>query len=98
MTVLLVQGNTLQIPLADKSVQCIVLDPFSGAATTGLVAMELGRHYIGLELSMEYLRQSRERLGLTALDAWVGGNGKSHHADLSELPLFKNNREEKDIT
>jgi len=65
----------------------IILDPFSGAATTGIVARELGRHYIGLELSGEYLQQSRDRLGMTALEEW-GGNGKVHAADLSDLPMF----------
>jgi DNA modification methylase len=69
-------------------VPCIVLDPFSGAATTGLVARELGRHYIGLELSGEYLKQSRERLGLAALDAWKGGNGNEKATSLEGLPMF----------
>jgi DNA modification methylase len=74
---------------AGDPVPCIVLDPFSGAATTGLVARELGRHYIGLELSGEYLQQSRDRLGLTALDAWAGGNGRKHEpASITDLPLF----------
>ena len=31
-------------------VPCIVMDPFSGAATTGAVALKLGHQYIGLEL------------------------------------------------
>jgi DNA modification methylase len=31
-----------------------VLDPFNGAGTTGLVAMRLGRRYVGVELSAEY--------------------------------------------
>src|SRR5206468_196951 len=31
-----------------------VLDPFSGAATTGLVAQQHGRKYVGLELNAEY--------------------------------------------
>lgn len=41
---------------------CVVLDPFSGAGTTGLVAARLGREYIGLEQSTEYAQQSRERI------------------------------------
>jgi DNA modification methylase len=73
---------------AGEPVPCIVLDPFSGAGTTILVARELGRHGIGLELSGEYLQQSRDRLGLTALDAWAGGNGRKHETDLTSLPLF----------
>lgn len=39
-----------------------VLDPFSGAATTGLVALRLGRRYLGVELSPKYADISRRRL------------------------------------
>ncbi len=39
-----------------------VLDPFSGAATTGLVALKLGREYIGIELNPEYVEMSKRRL------------------------------------
>ena len=40
----------------------VVLDPFSGAATTGIACRQLGRHYIGLELNPEYLELSARRL------------------------------------
>lgn len=40
----------------------VVLDPFSGAATTALVARGLGRRAIGIELNTEYLDLSAERL------------------------------------
>ena len=39
-----------------------VLDPFSGAGTTGLVALRHGRQYIGLELSPEYVEMSKARI------------------------------------
>jgi len=39
----------------------VVLDPFSGAATTGIVAHKLGREYIGIELNQEYIDLSYQR-------------------------------------
>jgi DNA modification methylase len=39
-----------------------VLDPFSGAGTTGLVALKNGRRYLGLELNPEYAELSRGRI------------------------------------
>jgi DNA modification methylase len=39
-----------------------VLDPFSGAGTTGLVALRLGREYIGIELNPEYVEMSQRRI------------------------------------
>jgi DNA modification methylase len=41
---------------------CTVLDPFSGAGTTGMVALRLGRSYIGIELNPEYAEMSRQRI------------------------------------
>jgi DNA modification methylase len=40
----------------------VVLDPFSGAGTTVIVAERLGRTGIGIELSPEYVRLSETRL------------------------------------
>lgn len=39
-----------------------VLDPFFGAGTAGLVAQELGREYVGIELHPEYVEIAAERL------------------------------------
>lgn len=44
----------------------IVLDPFMGSGTTALVARQLGRHFIGIELNSEYVRQARQRLANAA--------------------------------
>lgn len=41
---------------------CIVLDPFSGAGTTGLVTRRLQRSYIGIELNPEYIAMSERRI------------------------------------
>ena len=40
----------------------IVLDPFLGAGTTGLVAKQLGRDFIGIELNPEYCRMAEKRI------------------------------------
>jgi DNA modification methylase len=40
----------------------VALDPFAGAATTGLVATRLGRDFIGIELSPEYVELGRRRI------------------------------------
>ena len=40
----------------------IVLDPFAGHNTTGLVARKLNRNFIGFELNPEYIEQSERRL------------------------------------
>lgn len=39
-----------------------VLDPFSGAGTTGVVARRFGRNYTGIELNPDYCKMQRERL------------------------------------
>jgi DNA modification methylase len=40
----------------------VVLDPFAGAATTGLVATQLGRDFLGIELNPEYVELGRHRI------------------------------------
>lgn len=43
-------------------VPAVVLDPFSGAGTTCLVAHRLGRHGLGLELNQAYVDLANERI------------------------------------
>jgi hypothetical protein len=73
---------------AGPAVPCTVFDPFAGAGTTVLVARALGRQGVGLDLSWPYLALSRQRLGLTALDAWLGTPQPSQTTEVSDLPLF----------
>ncbi len=39
-----------------------VLDPFNGSGTTGVVCMEYGRNYIGIDLNPEYIEMSDKRI------------------------------------
>jgi len=48
--------------LAGCPVGGIVFDPFFGAGTTGLVAGQLGRNYIGIDINSEYCKIATERL------------------------------------
>lgn len=43
-------------------VPATVLDPFSGAGTTALVALRLGRRAVGIELNPEYIEMSHKRI------------------------------------
>ncbi|GIF74103.1 DNA-methyltransferase [Asanoa siamensis] len=56
----------IEIPLRCIASGCrpggTVLDPFSGAATTGIAALQLGRQYIGIDLSAKYARIAEHRL------------------------------------
>lgn len=40
----------------------VVLDPFSGSATTGVAALNTGRRYVGLELNPDYIDLSINKL------------------------------------
>ena len=40
----------------------LILDPFSGSGTTGMVALRHDRSYVGIELNPEYAAMSRDRI------------------------------------
>jgi DNA modification methylase len=48
--------------LAGCSEQGIALDPFFGSGTTGVVASDLNRNYVGIELNPEYIEIAKKRL------------------------------------
>ena len=51
----------------------LVLDPFSGSASTLIVARKLGRDYLGFDVSPEYIARGRERLSSVCVgDPLVG--------------------------
>lgn len=48
----------------------VVLDPFCGSGTVGVVARETGRRFVGVDLNPDYLRLAAARIG-------HGGTGRS---------------------
>ena len=52
---------TCECPPAEP-VPCVVLDPFSGAGTTGLVALKHGRRFVGIDLNPAYVEIAGRRL------------------------------------
>jgi len=45
-----------------EPVPAVVLDPFIGSGTTGVVAKKLGRNFVGVELKPEYVEMATERI------------------------------------
>jgi DNA modification methylase len=54
--------------LAGSQVGDVVLDPFFGSGTTGQVAQNLGRKWIGCELNKNYEELQNERLSQQGLE------------------------------
>lgn len=48
--------------LAGSPLGGVVLDPFMGSGTTGLVALTNSRNYIGIELNSEYIKIAKQRI------------------------------------
>ena len=51
-----------ELILAFSSEQNVILDPFMGTGTTGVVAKKLNRKFIGIELTKEYLNVAFDRI------------------------------------
>lgn len=65
---------------------CVVLDPFSGSGTTGVVAVKAGRRFIGIELSPEHAARSERRI---ATEAAIGNTAEAVQAmTFAQLPLI----------
>jgi len=58
------EGDAWQKPCdcaTTERLPCVVLDPFMGSGTTGQVAQDLGRDWIGCELNPDYLKLQAKR-------------------------------------
>lgn len=67
-----------------------VLDPFSGMATTGKVAMKTNRSYIGFETNMEYHTESLKRLGeIAEIEGINNPNFVVHNSSSCDMSLIQ---------
>jgi DNA modification methylase len=53
----------IELELGLIHVKDIVLDPFFGAGTVGVVSKRNNRNYIGIELNPEYVLIAEKRIG-----------------------------------
>jgi len=60
-----------------------VLDPFSGSGTTIAAAKQLGRDYVGVEISQKYVENAKKRLA--ELEKQHRGNGALKPVEMTEL-------------
>ena len=51
--------------LAGSKVNDLILDPFAGSGTVGVVAKKYGRKFIGIELNPSYAKIANDRLNET---------------------------------
>lgn len=63
--------------------QDIVLDPFMGSGTTAQAAAELGRNYVGIDISPEYVSLSKQRVSEIQMGLPVVAEEKSTYRTTS---------------
>lgn len=51
-----------RVVVSSSKVGDVVLDPFFGTGTTGVIAKKLGRHFIGIEKDKSYVKGAQERI------------------------------------
>jgi site-specific DNA-methyltransferase (adenine-specific) len=62
-----------RIILAGSNPGDVVFDPFAGSGTTSVVAKKLGRHYIGIDVDMDFCCLAEKRLELAATNRNIQG-------------------------
>lgn len=55
----------------------VILDPFNGSGTTGVVSKRLGRKYVGIDNDKEYLEITKKRIQKEQMTLWQIENSKN---------------------
>jgi DNA modification methylase len=50
--------------------RCVILDPFMGAGTVALVALQYNRRYLGIELNPKYIELAKKRIAVIQPELW----------------------------
>jgi len=58
------EGLLHRVVLSSTNQGDVILDPFFGSGTTGVVAKRLGRHFIGIEREDKYIKLAKKRISL----------------------------------
>jgi hypothetical protein len=85
-TATLYHGHVLGAPAP-----CVVLDPFCGSGRTGVTALELGRSFVGVDLSATYLETIARPAIEAALQAQIGEESPPELAVIEQQALFPGN-------
>ncbi len=62
-----------KLVLASSQPGDLVFDPFLGSGTTSVVAKKLERHYLGIEINLDYCCLAEKRLDIAARDRRIQG-------------------------
>lgn len=62
------------IIISSTAVGDVILDPFFGTGTTGVVAYRLGRHFIGIEKDEFYIKYANKRINNTLVETDIFSN------------------------
>ncbi len=64
----------------------VIFDPFVGSGTTSVVAKKLGRHYVGIEIDLEYCCLAEKRLSMADHDIAIQGYADGVFWERNSLP------------